>query len=76
MLVLARKIDESIVLGDNIIVKVVSIENGSVKLGIEAPQSISIVRNELVEEIKERNIAAVHKLDDEEIDGLSKILNK
>jgi carbon storage regulator CsrA len=34
MLVLTRKIDESIVIGDNIVVKVIAIENGNVKLGI------------------------------------------
>jgi len=76
MLVLARKLDESIVIGDNIVVKVVAIENGSVKLGIEAPQDITIVRDELVQEVKEQNIAALHKADKEEIDKLSELFKK
>ena len=76
VLVLARKLDESIVIGDNIVVKVVSIENGVVKLGIDAPSDISIMRNELLQEVKEQNIAAVHTPDDSEISELSKLLKK
>ena len=76
MLVLARKLDESIVIGDNIVVKIVSIENGVVKLGIDAPQEISIMRNELLEEVKEQNMAAVHKTDSSELNALSEFLGK
>jgi len=76
MLVLARKLDESIVIGDNIVVKVVSIENGVVKLGIDAPQDISIMRNELLEEVREQNRAAVHKTDTDELNALSELLGK
>ena len=76
MLVLGRKVDESIVIGDNIVVKVVSVENGVVKLGIEAPKEISIIRDELIQEVKETNIAAAHKADKSEIDELSKLLKK
>jgi len=76
VLVLARKLDESIVIGDNIVVKVVSIDNGVVKLGIDAPHDVSIMRNELLQEVKEQNIAAVHKPDNLEISQLSKLLKK
>jgi len=76
MLVLARKLDESIVIGDNIVVKVVSIENGVVKLGIDAPQDISIMRNELLEEVKEQNRAALHHSDSSELNALSELLGK
>jgi len=76
MLVLARKLDESIVIGDNIVVKVVAIENGVVKLGIEAPKEISIIRDELIQEVKERNIAAVASVDETVLDSLSKLLGK
>ena len=58
MLVLSRKLDESIIIGDDIKVKIISIERGIVKLGIDAPKNISIVRNELLEDVKELNIAA------------------
>jgi len=76
MLVLARKLDESIVIGDNIVVKVVSIENGVVKLGIDAPKEISIIRDELIQEVKEKNIAAAASVDESVIDSLSKLLGK
>ncbi|WP_457745522.1 carbon storage regulator CsrA [Sulfurimonas sp.] len=76
MLVLARKIDESIVIGENIVIKVVSVDNGVVKLGIEAPKEVSIFRNELLEQVKETNKAAMQKISDEEINSLSELLGK
>ncbi len=54
MLVLKRKIGQRIIIGDNIIVQVIDIEGKSVKIGIEAPKSISVVREELLERIKEK----------------------
>ena len=76
MLVLARKSDEAITIGDNIIVKVISIEKGVVKLGIDAPHSISIVRNELLEDVKDANIAAAYESNAEELSKLSELLKK
>ncbi len=76
VLVLARKLDESIVIGDNIIVKVVSVENGVVKLGIDTPQEISIMRSELLEQVKEQNMSAAGKTDLKVLTELSKILGK
>ena len=76
MLVLARKLDESIVIGDDVVVKVISIDKGVVKLGIDAPSSISIVRSELLEDVKESNIAASKETDSKNINMLSQILKK
>ena len=76
MLVLARKLDESIVIGDDVVVKVISIEKGVVKLGIEAPSSVSIMRSELLEDVKESNIAASKEIDSKNINMLSQILKK
>jgi len=76
MLVLARKLDESIVIGDDISVKIISIDKGVVKLGIDAPKDISIVRNELLEDIKDSNIAASKAQSQEELSLLSKIIKK
>ena len=74
MLVLARKLDESIVIGDDITVKIISIEKGVVKLGIDAPRDISIVRNELLEDIKDSNIAASKESKMDDLSQLSKII--
>jgi len=58
MLVLTRKLGESIRIGDTIIVKVVDLDNRHVKLGIEAPKSISVNREEIYERIQKENQAA------------------
>lgn len=49
MLVLGRKEDQQIVIDDDVCVKVLSIRGNTVRLGIEAPASVSIVRGEIVE---------------------------
>lgn len=76
MLVLARKLGEAIKIGDNIEIKVLSIESGAVKLGIDAPRDISILRNELLEDIKDANIAGSKDIEDKDLDVLSKLLKK
>jgi carbon storage regulator len=51
MLVLTRKLMEKLVIGDNICITVVRIEGGQVRLGIEAPPDVRIVRSELVPDL-------------------------
>lgn len=48
MLVLSRKKNESIRIGDEIIIKVISVKGGGVRLGIDAPIEINIIRSELI----------------------------
>src|SRR4051812_46006403 len=50
MLVLTRKLMEKLFIGDDICVTVVRLEGGQVRLGIEAPRSVAVVRAELVPE--------------------------
>lgn len=76
MLVLGRKEDEAIFIGDNIMVKVVSVENGIVKLGIEAPKNVTILREELAREVAASNKSANHKSDADELFSLGKLLGK
>ena len=64
MLVVTRKSDESVIIDGKITIKVLAIEDGKVKLGIDAPQSIKIYRQEVYEAIKKENEEAVSiKLD-------------
>lgn len=58
MLVLTRKVNESIIISDSIEVMVVEIKGDQVKLGIKAPRDVKIYRSEIYNQIKEENIAA------------------
>jgi len=60
MLILNRKINESIIIDDRIEIKILEIVDGKIKIGIEAPKEISILRKEIYEEIKEENTQAVN----------------
>lgn len=55
MLVLTRKIDQSIIIGDNIKLIVVDIRGDQVKIGIEAPRDVTVHREEVYREIQEEN---------------------
>lgn len=55
MLVLSRKRNESVVIGDNVVVTLLEIRGDKVRLGIEAPQDISVHRQEVYEAIKRMN---------------------
>lgn len=54
MLVLSRKANESIVICDNITITVVSIDRDKVRLGITAPRSVTVHREEVYEAIRQR----------------------
>jgi carbon storage regulator len=58
MLVLTRNLGEVIRIGDGIRIKVLHIDNGQVKLGIEAPKDIAVHREEVYQRIKEENLRA------------------
>jgi carbon storage regulator len=55
MLVLSRHRDESIMIGDDVVVTIVDIRGDKVRLGIEAPQDIPVHRQEVYEAIKREN---------------------
>lgn len=58
MLVLSRHRDESIIIGDNVVVTVVDIRGDKVRLGITAPPEIPVHRQEVYEEIQRENMQA------------------
>lgn len=73
MLVLSRKKGESIVIGDDIELKVIDLEGDTIKLGIEAPKHISIHRKEIYLAIQEENKSAMNiDLDLSELKNLKK----
>lgn len=61
MLVLTRKLEESIVIGQDVTITILSIEKDKVKIGISAPREIPVVRKELFQAIQEQS-AVVEKL--------------
>ena len=55
MLVLKRKTGESIIVNENIEIKIIEIEEGRIKIGIEAPKDVSILRKEVLDEAHMEN---------------------
>ena len=61
MLVLSRQRDESIMIGDNIVITIVDIRGDKVRLGIEAPTEIPVHRREVYEAIQRENAQAMRE---------------
>ena len=70
MLALARKSNESIMLGNDIEITVLEIKGDQVKLGIKAPKSVPIYRKEIHLQIQEENRQAVREVDVEAVKNL------
>ncbi|MFA5519888.1 MAG: carbon storage regulator CsrA [Spirochaetota bacterium] len=77
MLVLARKLNESIMIGDDIEIVVIDIKGDQVKLGIKAPRKITVHRKEIYQEIKQENIAAMgSEFNPDKLRDLSELFKK
>jgi carbon storage regulator len=61
MLVLARKKGESIMIGDQIEIVILSTEGDTVRIGIKAPKQIEVYRKEIYEDIQESNKEASNR---------------
>lgn len=59
MLVLSRKKDESIMIGDQIEIKILAVEGEQIKLGIVAPKTVKVHRSEVFEAIQAQNKEAL-----------------
>ncbi len=71
MLVLSRQRDESIMIGDNIVITVVDIRGDKVRLGINAPTEVPVHRQEVYEAIQRENLRA-SRLDPDEVRSVGK----
>ncbi|PJZ69999.1 carbon storage regulator [Leptospira perolatii] len=77
MLVLARRTNESIIIGDDIEIVIVDIKGDQVKIGVKAPKEVSVHRAEVYREIQEENRkAAGTKIKPEELGKIGSILKK
>ena len=63
MLVLSRQRDQSIIIGDNIVITVVDVRGDKVRLGIDAPSEIPVHRREVYDAIHRNQVAASEKAD-------------
>jgi carbon storage regulator len=59
MLVLSRKLNETIIIGDNIRVTLLGIDGDKIKLGVDAPRDVKVFREELLEATKSTNVQAL-----------------
>ncbi len=74
MLVLSRKIGQSILIGHNIEVKIIDVQGDQIRIGINAPRNITILRKELVDEVKRVNREAVVNSSSVSLEELGRVL--
>ncbi|MDD5092676.1 MAG: carbon storage regulator CsrA [Candidatus Wallbacteria bacterium] len=75
MLVLTRKRNQSIMIGDEIEIVIVDVKNEQVKIGIKAPRNVTVHRKEIYEEIQEENRLAAKPVVGS-LDDLNRLLGK
>lgn len=77
MLILTRKKDESLILDNQIVIKIIDIGESSVRIGIEAPKNIEVHRKEIFDKIQEENKSAVVEHSKRiELNQLNKLVKK
>lgn len=77
MLVLGRKLNESLMIGDDVEIIIAEIKGDQVKLGIKAPRQIKVYRKEIYEEIQSENIKAARTgMKPSDLQGLENLIIK
>ncbi len=76
MLILGRKENETIMIGNDITISIKSITKGMVKVGIDAPKDVMILRGELKDRIIESNLKATNNASSAQLKDISKLLKK
>lgn len=72
MLILSRKVDEKIKIGDNIIITLIEVRGDQVKIGVEAPKNVKVFRQEVFNAIQTENREAA--ANSQTLEALSKFL--
>lgn len=76
MLVLTRKSEQKLIIGKNVVLTVLKIQGDQVSLGLEAPKSVSIYREEILREIEQANtVGAVESKSGANVQALAKNLS-
>ena len=75
MLILSRKTDQQIKIGDDITITIIDIKGDQVKIGVEAPKSVKVFRQEVFNAIKNENTAA-SIVNNDVVNTIYKILKK
>ena len=71
MLVLTRKIGDGLLIGEGVTVTILSVEGDRVKVGIEAPREIRVLRRELADAVKAQNLAAARNTTESDLNSLT-----
>lgn len=72
MLILSRKIDEKIKIGDEITLTIIEVKGDQVKIGVEAPKNVKVFRQEVFEAIQKENKVAALDISEESLVNLFK----
>ena len=70
MLILSRKIDQKIRIGDDIVITLIDVKGDQVKIGVEAPSNVKVYRQEVFEAIQSENNAAASQISMERLGKL------
>ena len=70
MLILSRKVDQKIKIGDDITLTIIEVREGQVKIGVEAPKHVKVFRQEIFEAIQDENKAAATQTTPEQLQRL------
>ncbi len=76
MLILSRKTDEKIKIGEDITLTIIEIRGDQVKIGVEAPKNVKVFRQEVFNAIKNENKSAAETTNVSGIDAITKLLLK
>ncbi|MDR3170546.1 MAG: carbon storage regulator CsrA [Treponema sp.] len=62
MLILSRKVNEKIMIGDDISISIIEIQGDHIRIGVDAPKAIKVFRQEVFDTIKAENKAAAESI--------------